>query len=89
MKRAVLAVVSLVFAAACATRPAPQPLHYTIGTELLQFEDNGAMYVVTDAATIARATRIDADLDRTSRELKRASEPRSESGEIYDSNMKA
>jgi hypothetical protein len=89
MRTAILAVMSFAFVVACATRLAPQPLHYTIDSGVLHFEHNGAMYIVTDAVTIARVAQIDADLQRTNRELKQETEPRSSSADIYNSNMKA
>jgi hypothetical protein len=65
MRTAVLAIIASVFAFACATTSHRGPgadLHYTIDEDFLRFEHDGAMYVVTDPATVEQATSAAKDL---------------------------
>ena len=69
MRTVLLAVISLAVASACASRPVPEPLRYTIDNNVLRFEREGVMYAVTDPARVERARIAATNLYRPQREL--------------------
>src|SRR4051794_37606135 len=65
MRTAILAVTASLLCFACATASHRAPgadLHYTIDENFVRFEQDGAVYVVTDPATVQQAASAATDL---------------------------
>jgi hypothetical protein len=65
MRTASIAVIASLLCFACATashRAPGEDLHYTIDENFVRFEHDGAMYVVTDPATVQQATSAATEL---------------------------